>query len=134
MTVKKTTKPKITKKVVAKKLDTVTVSKKVDTKTTGKTPIKPAPITKKTLVVANNQTSFWVKNGQILNSLVALKDSLAEMEKEVYLYHAGGKHNDFSSWIAAVLSDIECAEAIEKAKTPKSAKTVVAKHLKKYHI
>lgn len=135
MSVEKTTKPKVTKKVAVKKLTKKTIIKKVAPKKTIKVGVsKKTPVSKKNLIVANNQTSFWVKNGEILNSLVALRDSLEEMEKEVYLYHAGGNHNDFSNWIAAVLSDIECAEAIEKAKTPKSAKIIVTKHLKKYHI
>jgi len=133
----KTTKSKVLKKVVVKK----PVAKKIVKTAASK--IKKTPVKKQTtkkvtsskdLVFANNQTSFWVKNGQILNSLIALRDALDEMEKEVYLYHAGGKHNDFSNWVAAVLSDVECAEALEKAKTQKAAKTIVVKHLKTYKI
>ncbi len=88
----------------------------------------------KPLVYADNQTSFWVSNGQILNSLVALRDALDAMEKEVYHYHAGEAHNDFANWVAAVLCDEDCAKDLEKAKTPTSAKTVVVKHLKAYSV
>ncbi len=109
-------------KTVAKKSAVKKVSKKVSTKT------------KKELVYANNQTSFWVTNGQVLNSLVALRDALDEMEKEVYLYHAGGAHNDFANWVGAVLSDGTCATELEKAKTPSSAKTIIVKHLKSYSV
>ncbi len=115
MTVKKTT----------RKADV----KKTPTKSVAKTANK-----KKELVVADQNTSFWVTNGQILNSLVALRDALDQMEKEVYLYHAGKVQNDFVNWVSAVLNDSACAKDLGKAKTPKSAKTVIVRHLKTYSV
>ena len=122
--VKKTAKKKVAKKAPAKKSVKKTAKKAVKAKASGK----------KNLVYANEDTSFWVNNGEILNSLVALKEALDQMEKEVYAYHAGGQHNDFSNWVATVLSDAKCAKDLEKAKTPNSAKTVVVKHLKSYSV
>lgn len=125
---------KVTKKAVAKK----TASKKVAKKTTAKKTVakkvakKTSSNKKKPLVYADNQTSFWVSDGQILNSLVALRDALDVMEKEVYEYHAGKAQNDFSNWVATVLADNACAKDLEKAKTCKSAKTAVVRHLKFY--
>ncbi|NCN12074.1 hypothetical protein GW937_02010 [Candidatus Kaiserbacteria bacterium] len=116
------------KKVIAKKLPTK-VSKKVATK---KNTAKKND--KRSLVYAPDQKSFWVKNGQILNSLIALRDALEEMESEVYFYHAGEAHNDFAKWVADVLADDACAVELGKAKNPKSAKTVIVKHLKSYSI
>jgi len=66
--------------------------------------------------------------------LLALRDALDEMEKEVYAYHAGNAQNDFANWVAAVLADNACATDLQKAKTPKSAKTTVVKHLKYYSV
>lgn len=123
-TAKKTAKPKAKVKKVAKK-----AIKKVAKKTAA----KKAP-TKKTLVLATDNTSFWVSDGQILNSLLALRDSLDLMSKEVYQYHCGGKDNDFANWVEVVLCDGDCAHDLRKAKTPRSAKTVVVKHLKRYTI
>lgn len=97
-------------------------------------PRKIAADAVKPLVFADNQTSFWVSNGQILNSLVALRDALDVMEKEVYHYHAGEAHNDFATWVSSVLCDTECAVELTKAKSPSSAKTVVVKHLKTYSV
>jgi hypothetical protein len=54
------------------------------------------------------------------------------MEKEVYRYHTDKKQNDFANWVADVLGDVNCAKELDKAKTPRSAKTVVTKHLKYY--
>lgn len=116
----KTTAKKVTKKAVAKK----TPAKKPKKVSSKKTP--------KDLVYAADGQSFWVTNGEILNSLIALRDALSEMEKEVYLYHAMGDQNDFSLWVSDVLCDEACAADLEKAKTPKSARTVVVKHLKLY--
>lgn len=122
---KKTVKKKVAKKAVKK------VAKKITKKPTKKVAKKTA---KKPLVLANNETSFWVTNGQILNSLIALRDALDEMEKEVYSYHAGNAQNDFANWVSAVLADPVCASELQKAKTPKSAKTVVVRHLKLYSV
>jgi hypothetical protein len=123
---KKATK-KVAKKTVKK------TAKKVVKKATKKAPAKKAS-SKKDLVYADGSTAFWMTNGQILNSLVALRDALDEMEKTVYDYHAGGAHNDFANWVDTVLADAACARALEKARTPKSAKTVVVKHLKVYAV
>ena len=132
---------KTIKKVPAKKVVPKKEVKKVAAKSPVKKVVKKVVAAKKTsstkkknLVYANNQTSFWVTNGQILNSLVALRDALDEMEKEVYLYHAGGAHNDFANWVGAVLSDSNCANELEKAKTPTTAKTIIVKHLKTYSV
>ncbi|MCB9810081.1 hypothetical protein H6781_00595 [Candidatus Nomurabacteria bacterium] len=135
MPTKKVTKKPVSKKTVKKKVAKTAVKKKVVKKPAKKVAKKVSKdTTKKPLVLASNDTSFWVTNGQILNSLIALRDALDEMEKEVYSYHAGGAQNDFANWVAAVLADNTCAAELQKAKTPKSAKTVVVKHLKLYSI
>jgi len=118
---------KDTKKVAAKKTVKSVAEKGVKSKAVKKTSKKP-------LVLADNQTSFWVTNGQILNSLVALRDALDAMEKEVYQYHAGEMHNDFANWVSDVLCDASCAADLAKAKTPTKAKTVVKNHLKAYAV
>jgi hypothetical protein len=134
MPTKKTPTKVVTKKVAPAK----TATKKVATEK----PVKKAPAkkivakvgSKKPLVYANEQQSFWVKNGQILNSLISLRDALDEMEKEVYSYHAGAAHNDFAKWVSDVLADSACAVELGKAKSPKTAKSVVVKHLKFYSV
>jgi hypothetical protein len=89
---------------------------------------------KRELVYAPDHASFWVNDGQILNSLVALKDALDKMETEVYRYHTTNDRNDFAQWVESVLCDAECAASLAKARTPKSAKTVVVRHLKLYSL
>ena len=112
-------------------MPTKTVAKKVVKKTTAakKTTKKAAG---KLLVYADNSTSFWVNDGQILNNLVALRDAFSSMRPDVYKYHAALGQNDFANWVEAVLCDGECAADLRKAKTPSSAKTVVVRHLKSY--
>lgn len=133
---------KPTKKVVARKV----VAKKVAKKAVASKPVKKAATksavtksvkkvsAKKPLVVAPDQASFWVKNGQILNSLIALRDAFGEMEKEVFQYHTAKEQNDFAEWVANVLQDTSCAKDLAKAGSPTSAKTVVVKHLKLYSV
>jgi hypothetical protein len=131
---KKTTKKKVAKKATTKKVAKKTAKKSTSTskKTTKKASSNKSG--KKALVYAPDHESFWVTNGQILNSLLALRDALAEMEKEVYRYHTDKVENDFANWVDAVLCDSACAKDLAKAKTPQSAKTVVVKHLKLYTI
>lgn len=133
MPTKKTSTSTVTKKVAPKKV----VKKAASVKPVKKVAPKKAAAkgaAKKSLVVADDQRSFWVKNGRILNSLVALRDALDEMEKEVYSYHAGEAHNDFAKWVSDVLADNACAVDLGKAKTPQTAKSVVVKHLKFYAV
>lgn len=91
-------------------------------------------VVKKNLVYADLQKSFWVSNGQILDSLIALRDAFDAMEKDVYLYHVTKERNDFADWVEAVLTDSQCAKDLKKAKTPSSAKTIILRHLKTYSI
>ena len=129
----KTTK---TKKVVKK------VPKKVAKKTTKKTAKKATKkVVKKTtrkktvklpLTYSSDRESFWATDGQVLNSLIALRDALGAMNKDVYKYHTRGRQNDFAKWVEVVLSDEKCAKDIRKAKTQKGARAVVVKHLKYY--
>ncbi|MCA9362985.1 hypothetical protein KC851_01570 [Candidatus Kaiserbacteria bacterium] len=115
---------KKTVKKAAKKVSSKVAKKATKTKTS----------TKKALRIANNQQSFWVTDGQILNSLLALRDALDAMEKDVYAYHADGWQNDFAQWVEIVLEDSACANDLRKAKTPRSARTVIVKHLKFYKV
>ena len=119
---------KVAKKPVKKAAKKTTTKKAAPKKTTAK------KNTKKSLVVAPDEQSFWVTNGDVLNSLLALRDALDEMEKEVYSYHASTEHNDFANWVDSVLCDAQCAKDLKKATTPDKAKTVVVRHLKVYSV
>ncbi|MCA9367408.1 hypothetical protein KC887_04065 [Candidatus Kaiserbacteria bacterium] len=86
------------------------------------------------LVYASNGESFWVSDGRILNSLLALHDTLNEIEKETFGNHVNSQKNDFADWVESVLCDADCAADLRKAKTAKGAKTVVVRHLKFYRL
>ena len=138
---KKTPAKKKTKKVAAKRVAKKTVVKKAVKKVVKKSPSKQVAKkaatksqAKKPLVLASNDKSFWVTNGAVLNSLLALRDALDEMEKEVYSYHVSKEHNDFASWVDVVLCDAKCAAELKKAQTPVKAQSVVARRLKVYSI
>lgn len=134
-TVKKTTKKTTQKnsKSVAKKAVKKTARKTSAAKKSPRTTTKKSA-TKKPLVTASNEQSFWVSDGQILNSLLALQVALDEMTKAVYEYHAFGNQNDFANWVEVVLCDQACANALRDMKTRRSAKTVVVTHLKLYAV
>ena len=120
------------KKVAAKKVATkvATAPKKaVAKKVTKATVVKP----KYRLVVASDSESFWVTDGQVLNSLIALEAALATMPKSVYSYHISATGSDFADWVELVLLAPECARALRNAKTAAAAKTVVTKYLKAHH-
>jgi len=113
---KKTTKPVASRKVVAS-------TKKVASKKTA---------AGKALVYAPNEQSFWVHDGQILNSLAALEAALETMEKAIFTHHVGKDKHDFADWVETVLGDSACAADLRKAKTKTTAAAVVAKHLRAY--
>lgn len=109
------------KKAAAKK----TAAKKSSAK---KTPPK------RPLVQAADHESFWTTDGQVLNDLIALHTALKAMDAAVYRYHVTRDRHDFADWVEAVLEDAACATALRRAKTPKSAHTVIIRHLKHYQI
>jgi len=112
----------VPKKAVAKKVVKKVIAKKAVTSS------------KPTLVVAENKHSFWVADGQILNSLSALKDALLVMDKATFVHHVAKDKNDFAVWVETVLGDKDCALDLGKVKTLTATKTAVSKHLKKYGI
>ncbi len=130
---KKQNTKKVVKREVSKSVKKALIRKAIK-KSAIKTSAKSKAKTKRKLILANDSTSFWMTNGQILTSLVELRDALEEMKKEVYLYHAGGDQNDFANWVEVVLIDNVCAKGLEKAGSIKAAKTVVTKRLKVYSI
>jgi hypothetical protein len=119
----------LVKKITTKKV----VKKVVPKKATKKTSVKSTP-KKKDLVLTGNSTSFWVSDGQILNSLVALQAALSEMNIEVFSHHVTKEKHDFANWVEVVLCDDLCAEDLRKSKTPAVAEKIVTKHLKSYKI
>ena len=123
------------KKVVAKKpvakSGVVSIKKVKETKPVTRK-IKSVPA-KKTLVVASSHNSFWMNDGQILNTLVALTGALRGMEAAVYKYHTNNGRHDFANWVDDVLADVECAADLRKCKTAKTAHATVVKHLKGYN-
>ena len=131
--VKKVTKVATKKAVVKKsiaKTGSIQVKKVLSTKSVTKK-VSTAP-TKKTLTVASSHNSFWMNDGQILNTLVALAGALREMKAAVYKYHTNNGRHDFANWVDDVLADAECASALRKCKTAKTAHAMVVKHLKGY--
>lgn len=128
----------VAKKVITPKKAAVTVAKKIPAKKVAvkKVVAKKTTGTKvsslKKLVVASDKHSFWLNDGQILNDIVALKNAFHKMENKVYTYHTKNGRHDFANWVEDVLHDKPLAEALRKTKTPKSAHTVVIKHLRLY--
>jgi hypothetical protein len=115
-------------KVAAKKVS----SRKVAAK---KAPAKKTSAkaeARKTLVYADNANSFWVTDGQVLNSLVALEYALGVMSVDTFAHHVNKEKNDFFAWVDVVLNDRECAALLQKAKTKTSARTVVKNRLTHY--
>lgn len=126
---------KVTPKTVVKKLEKKVVPKKaVVTKILTKKPVAKKSNTSKVLVYASNDNSFWVNDGQVLNSLTALQEALNKMQNEVFAYHVRKDKNDFADWVDFVLCDGKCSSDLRKTKTKVDASVVVAKHLKTYKI
>ena len=120
------------KKVTQNKSVSIPVKRVVKTKVSSKKSAPVKKVEKRELVVASNYNSFWMNNGQILNTLTALEGALKNMDNAVYKYHTANGRHDFANWVEDVLHDLECANALRKAKTAKSAYTVVVKYTALY--
>lgn len=125
-TVRKTVAKKVAKKTAVKKVSKQAPAKKV----TKKSPISTTSFEQ--LQYADEETSFWVADGKILNSLVALHEALQVMDRATFAHHVSNDKNDFAEWVKDVLGDTSCATELKKTKTLATAKTAVAKSLKFY--
>ena len=134
--VKKIAKKTITKKVAASQTPVVkTVAAKTTTKSAAHQKTTVSKKVKTTagsprLVVASDSESFWVTDGQVLNSVIALESALVTMKKSVYDYHAIETGNHFADWVDTVLADTVLAQALRPLKTAKAARAIITKHLK----
>lgn len=83
---------------------------------------------------ADDAQSFWAANGEVLNSLLALRDALERMDAETFQYHVRDGQNDFSLWVGEVLGDGTCAAELAHCTTPSKARTVVVRRLRSYSL
>ncbi len=127
------TKKTSTKKKAVKKVTKKAPAKKV-TKATKKTSAKKNSAKKAELVIALPDNAFWVNDGSVLHSLLDLADQLSMIDSDVFKHHVNSDKHDFAEWVEHVLLDADCAEALRRTKAPKSARTVVVTHLKRYSI
>jgi len=134
---KKTT-SRVVKKVV-RKISKKQVVKKATKKTA--TPAAKKSLVRKSskstaipMVYAADTECFWTKDGQVLDSLIALNEALNDMSEAVFVYHAHGEQNDFAQWVQNVLDDAECAEALRRSRKAATARTAVKKRLKLYSV
>lgn len=89
-------------------------------------------ITKRTPVIAEGMSCFWVAHGPILADLRDLAHAFTTITDEQFFHHVSESHNDFSLWVMEVLGDEETARLLAQAKTKSSARKVVEKALKQY--
>lgn len=122
-----TTAKKTAAKKVAKKATKKTAAKKTAKKSTTKGPGKK-------LIVAKGADCFWVNKGPILKDLRELEAALNTMSEAMFKHHVGKGKNDFADWVEYTLKDTAAATDIRKARKPKTARTVIVRHLKHYQL
>lgn len=131
----KSTTKKAAKKTTAKKAKKQ-AAKKAPAKKTAASTVSKASKTKKgsgkVLVCANDQECFWTTDGRVIADLKELEQALNDMADEVFAYHVNKERNDFADWVESVLRDAACAADLRGARKPRSARTVVVRHLKLY--
>ncbi len=119
-------------KAVAKKTTAPSTSRKRPAQTVKRQAARPAPA--KVLVCAADEQCFWVTDGQVLRDLRELEAALAEMVNDVFRYHVSKGRHDFADWVEHVLCDADCAAALRRTRTPRTARVVIRKHLRHYNI
>lgn len=132
MPIKKSKTEKTTKSTTTKKKTVIKNKPAAKTKATNKkTSVTKSKKTEP--VIAEGYTAFWVNNGPILEHLQDLMNALADMDETTFRHHAEGEQNDFTVWVNDVLCDSDCASALAKAKSSKSAHATVKKFLAFYN-
>ncbi len=111
-------------------------TKKTTTKVVSKGAKAPKKSTtakgKQALTCAPSEQCFWITDGRVLSNLVELRDALASMTDDVFMYHVTKERNDFADWIEYVLQDAELATSFRKSKKSKTAHDVVVGRLRIY--
>jgi len=69
--------------------------------------------------------AFHLKNGKKILSVGQLAKELEKMEADIFYHHVTPGRNDFHNWIRDIVLDIELAEKILGAKTPKDARKII---------
>ncbi len=93
----------------------------------------PKKKTKKELIESLPQNCFWVNNGPILSDLKELHLAMkGEITADQFNHHVSKGRNDFAAWVAGVLGDKKCANALNRAKKQDTAMRVLGDCLKDY--
>jgi hypothetical protein len=84
-----------------------------------------------TLADAPPEKCFWVNFGPVLKNLRELQIALASgaISDEQFAHHVGPGRNDFASWVEGALKDPQCAKALRRAKTRRTALKAVEARL-----
>ncbi len=72
---------------------------------------------------------FYLRNGGVIKNAHELKDTLPNMEDELYGHHVTNDRNDFATWVKDVFDDHILAAKIRKAKTRHHAARQIRKKL-----
>lgn len=73
--------------------------------------------------------AFHLKNGKKILNVQQLAKELEKMENEIFYHHVTPERNDFHNWIRDIVLDIDLAEKILNAKTPKDAHRIVVERI-----
>ena len=69
---------------------------------------------------------FWCHDGCVMKNLQELRDALANMNDEVFAYHANADRNDFSNWVREIIKDETLARQLARSRDRASAARTVA--------
>ncbi len=108
---------------------------KTTAKTTAKRTVKNTKVDRPAaLVCAADHECFWTTDGRVLKDLNDLQNALATMADPVFGYHVSAQKNDFAEWVEHVLLDAACANDLRSSRKPSTARAVVVRHIRTYHV
>ena len=70
---------------------------------------------KKFLANVPEEYVFRCSDGRILKNMQELKDALAGMTEDTFVYHSNAEKKDFSNWVRDIIGDEKLAKDLEKA-------------------
>ncbi len=80
---------------------------------------------RKYLVDVPEEYVFRCHDSCIFKNMRELRDGLANMDEEVYTYHANVEKNDFTNWVRDIIKDERLAADLQHAATKAEAAKLV---------
>jgi hypothetical protein len=68
---------------------------------------------------------FWCSDGRIIHDMNELAEALSNISEETFAYHCNAQKNDFSRWVADIVTDETLARDMDQTRDKGQTASVV---------